>query len=90
MQQCLNLLDDWTTDPTYVVKKILLLPGYPDFPPDQWLNIFKGYAVDLAKVLGAHYSSDVNTKQFKAIKIHGDWIIAFGKTIQAISYALPG
>ena len=30
---------------------------------NQWLNIVKGYAVDLAKVLGAHYSSDVDTKQ---------------------------
>ena len=63
VQQCLNLLDDWATDPTYVVRKILLSPGCPDFPPDQWLNIVKGYAVDLAKVLGAHYSTDVNTKQ---------------------------
>ena len=107
VQQCLDLLEDWATDPTYVVRKILLSPGCPDFPPDQWLNIVKGYAVDLAKVLGAHYSSDVDTKQFqdlgnlfqisiqvpkqsKAIKIHGDWDIAFGKTIQAIFYALPG
>ena len=63
VQQCLDLLDDWTTDPTYVVRKILLSPGCPDFSPDQWLNIVKGYAVDPAKVLGAHYSSDVDTKQ---------------------------
>ena len=63
MQQCLDLLDDWATDSTYVVRKILLSPGCPDFPPNQWLNIVKGYAVDLAKVLGAHYSSDVDTKQ---------------------------
>ena len=48
VQQCLNLLEDWATDPTYVVRKILLSPGY---------------AIDLAKVLGAHYSSDVDTKQ---------------------------
>ena len=34
-----------------------------DFPPDQWLNIVKGYAVDLSKVLGVHYSSDVEAKQ---------------------------
>ena len=63
--------------------------------------------VDLSKVLGVHYSSDVETKQSqdlgelfqlsirvpkqsKAITSHGDWVIAFGKTIQAISYALPG
>ena len=67
----------------------------------------KGYAVDLAKVLGVHYSSDVEAKQSqdlgdlfqlsirvpkpsKAITNHGDWVIAFGKTIQAISFALPG
>jgi hypothetical protein len=107
LQQCLDLLDDWAADPTLVVRKILLSPGCPDFPPDQWLNIVKGYAVDLAKVLGAHYSSDVKAKQSqdvgdlfqlsirvpkqsKAITSHGNWIIAFGKTIQAISYALPG
>ena len=107
MQQCLNLLDNWATDSTYIVRKMLLSLGCPDFPPDQWLNIVKGYAVDLAKVLEAHYSSDVDTKQSqdlgdlfqisiqvpkqsKAIKIHGDWDIAFEKTIQAIFYALPG
>ena len=106
MQQCLDLLEDWATDPTYVVRKILHSPGCPDFLPDQWLNIVEGYAVNLVKVFGAHYSSDVDTKQSqdlgdlfqisiqvpkqsKAIKTHGDWIIAFGKTIQMISYALP-
>ena len=83
-----------------MVRKILLSPGCPDFPPDQWLNIVKGYAVDLSKVLGAHYSSDVEAKQSqdlgklfqlsKAITSHGDWVIAFRKTIQVISYALPG
>ena len=61
--QCLELLEDWATDPTYVVRKILLSPGCPDFPPDQWLNIVKGFAVNLAKVLGAHYSTDVEAKQ---------------------------
>ena len=58
----LDLLDDWSADPTFVVRKILLSPGCPDFPPDQWLNIVKGYAVNLSKVLGAHYSSDVEAK----------------------------
>ena len=29
-------------------------------------------------------------KQSKGIRSHGDWVIAFGKTIQAISFALPG
>ena len=79
----------------------------PNFPPDQWLNIVKGYVVDLSKVLGAHYSFDVEAKQSqdlgelfqlsiqvpkqsKTITSHGDWVIAFGKTIEAISYALPG
>ena len=74
VQQCLDLLEDWAIDPTYVVRKILLSPGY---------------VVNLAKVLGAHYSSNVDTKQSqdpgdpfqipiwvpkqsKAIKIHGD------------------
>ena len=62
-QQCLELLEDSAIDPAYVVRKILLSPGCPDFPPDQWLNIVKGFAVDLAKVLGAHYSTDVEAKQ---------------------------
>ena len=107
VQQCLNLLNDWSADPTFVVRKILLSPGCLDFPRDQWLKIVKGYAVDLSKVLGAHYSSDVEAKQSqdlgelfqlsirvpkqsKVITIHGDWVIAFGKTIQVIPYALPG
>ncbi|KIK90712.1 hypothetical protein PAXRUDRAFT_14198 [Paxillus rubicundulus Ve08.2h10] len=63
-------------------------------------------AVDLDEVLGAHYSTEVDTKhshdigdlfqiavklpkQTKAIKSHGDWVIAFGKTVQATSFALP-
>ena len=83
VQQHLNLFDDWATNPTYIVTKILLSPGCSDFPPDQWLNIVKGYVVDLARVIEAHYSSDVNTnsqciqvpKQSKAIKTHGDWVI---------------
>ena len=90
-----------------MVRKILLSPGCLDFPRNQWLKIVKGYAVDLSKVLGAHYSSDVEAKQSqdlgelfqlsirvpkqsKVITIHGDWVIAFGKTIQVIPYALPG
>ena len=77
------------------------------FPPDQWLNIVKGFAVNLAKVLGAYYSTDVEAKQSqdlgdlfqisirvpkqcKAIRTHGDWVIAFGKTTQVITFALPG
>ena len=64
-------------------------------------------AVDLSKVLGAHYSSDIKakqaqdlgklfqlsiqvSKQSKAITSHGDWVFVFGKTIQVISYAVPG
>ncbi|KIK92973.1 hypothetical protein PAXRUDRAFT_146119 [Paxillus rubicundulus Ve08.2h10] len=106
LQTILALLEDWANDPTFVVRKILLSPGCPDFPPDQWANIVKGLAVNLDKVLGAHYSTEVNTKhshdigdlfqiavklpkQTKAIKSHGDWVIAFGKTIQATSFALP-
>ena len=77
------------------------------FPPDQWLNIVKGFAVNLAKVLGAHYSTDVEAKQSqdlgelfqisirvpkqsKAITTHGDRVITFGKTIQAITFTMPG
>jgi hypothetical protein len=63
VQQPLDLFDDWAADPTFVVRKILLSLGCPDFSPDQWLNIVKGYVVNLAKVLGAHYSSDVEAKQ---------------------------
>jgi hypothetical protein len=68
VQQCLDLLEDWAADPTLVVRKILLSPGCPDFPPDQWLNIVKGYAVDLAKVLGVHYSFDVEAKQSQDVR----------------------
>ncbi|KIK72189.1 hypothetical protein PAXRUDRAFT_181185, partial [Paxillus rubicundulus Ve08.2h10] len=84
----------------------LLAPGAPDFPPDQWTNILTGLAVDLNKILGAHYSTDIETKQMKdirdlfqlsirtskqskIIRTHGDWVIAFGKTLQATVFALP-
>ncbi|KAF8836925.1 hypothetical protein BDN67DRAFT_863417, partial [Paxillus ammoniavirescens] len=97
---------NWLNDPTFVVRKILLTPSAPDFLPDQRLNIIKGLAVDLDKVLGDHYSTDINSKQTrnvgdlfqlslqvpkqtKAVCTHGDWIIAFGKTIQATSFVLP-
>ena len=61
--EILAILDNWLNDPTYVVRKILLAPGVPNFPPDQWLNIIKGLAVDLDKVLGAHYSTNIDAKQ---------------------------
>ena len=106
LREILIILDNWSNDPTYVVRKILLAPGAPDFPPDQWLNIVKGLAVDLDKVLGSHYSTDVDTKQTrdvgdifqlslripkqtKVVRSHGEWVIAFGKTVQATSFALP-
>ena len=105
-QQCLDLLDNWALDPDLVVRKILIYAGCPDFP-DQWLNIVKGYGVDLAKVLGAYYSSDVEARQSqdlgellqlsiwvpkhsKAITNNRDWVMAFGNTIQAIYFTLPG
>ncbi|KIK75917.1 hypothetical protein PAXRUDRAFT_171260, partial [Paxillus rubicundulus Ve08.2h10] len=85
---------------------ILLAPGCLDFPPDQWANTVKGLAVDLNKVLGAHYTTEIDTKQSydlgdlfqlsirtpkqsKMVRTHGDWSIAFGKTIQATTFAFP-
>ena len=105
-QEVLELLDNWANDPTFVVRKILLSPGCPNFPPDQWLQLVKGLAVDLNKVLGAHYSTEVDSKQtqdlgdvfqlsvklprqMRSVQTHGEWVIAFSKTIQAISYILP-
>ncbi|KIK76176.1 hypothetical protein PAXRUDRAFT_170681, partial [Paxillus rubicundulus Ve08.2h10] len=35
----------------------------PYFPPDQWANIIKGLIVDLNKVLRAHYTTEIDTKQ---------------------------
>ncbi|KAF9230248.1 hypothetical protein BU15DRAFT_83872 [Melanogaster broomeanus] len=106
LQQILLILDNWANDPTYVVRKILLAPGAPDFPPDQWVNIVKGLAVDLNKVLGSHYSTEIDSKQTrdvgdlfqlslwapkqtKVVRTHGDWVIAFGKTLRATTFALP-
>ena len=37
--------------------------GCPKFPANQWLNVIKGQAVDLAKVLGACYSTEIEPKQ---------------------------
>lgn len=106
LQEILALLEDWANDPSYVVRKIMLAPGCPDFPPDQWSNIVKGLAVDLNKVLGAHYTTEVEPKQTRelgdlfqlsvkgpkqsrTVRSHGEWVIAFGKTIQATAFALP-
>lgn len=106
LQEILALLDNWANDPSFVVRKIMLAPGCPDFPPDQWSNIVKGLAVDLNKVLGAHYSTEVESKQTRdlgdlfqlsvkipkqsrMVRTHGEWVIAFGKTVQATTFALP-
>ncbi|KAI9567028.1 hypothetical protein HD554DRAFT_2039914 [Boletus coccyginus] len=106
LQEVLELLNNWASDPTFVIRKILLSLGYPDFPSDQWLQLIKGLAVDLNKVLGAHYSTEVNSRQTqdirdifqlsiklphqtKSVRTHGEWIIAFLKIIQAVSYILP-
>ncbi|KAI9571542.1 hypothetical protein HD554DRAFT_2005288, partial [Boletus coccyginus] len=58
---------NWTSDSTFVIRKILLSPGCPDFLPDQWLQLVKGLAIDLNKVLRAHYSTEVNSKQTQDI-----------------------
>ncbi|KIK79052.1 hypothetical protein PAXRUDRAFT_16529 [Paxillus rubicundulus Ve08.2h10] len=67
-QQVLNILNNWSNDPTFIVRKIFLAPGAPNFPPDQWTNIVKGLAIDLNKILGAHYVTDIETKQTKYIR----------------------
>ncbi|KAG9309976.1 hypothetical protein JVU11DRAFT_10010 [Chiua virens] len=104
LQHTLLLLEDWAKDPTQVVRSILITPGCPDFPADQWLNIVNANAVDLSRVLRAHYSSSVEAHWHQthdlqqlsepkcptSVSSHGDWIIAFGKTIQATAFALPG
>lgn len=106
VDQTLLLLDNWSSDPSFVVHKIMQKRGCPDFPKDQWLNLVKGQPVELEKVLGMHYSSSLETKQsrdlgdlfqisvkvpktFRPIQNLGDWVIAFGKLLEAIEFILP-
>ncbi|KAG2738748.1 DNA/RNA polymerase [Suillus brevipes Sb2] len=46
---------------------ILSTPGCPPFPPEQWLNIVQWKVVDLAKVLEAAHSTDLEPKQTHVI-----------------------
>ncbi|KAF8550241.1 hypothetical protein OG21DRAFT_1399650, partial [Imleria badia] len=63
LKSILSLLEEWLSDPSFVVWQILLSAGCPDFPSDQWLNIVKGQAVNLSKVLGACYFTEIDPKQ---------------------------
>ncbi|KAF8131559.1 hypothetical protein EV363DRAFT_1164942, partial [Boletus edulis] len=85
IQQTIDLIDNWSNDPSYVVRKIMRAPGCPDFPEDQWSNIVKGLPVDLEKVLVAYYPPS----RSKVVQTHGDWIVAFGMTVQAVAFAFP-
>ncbi|KAH7904886.1 hypothetical protein BJ138DRAFT_1118985 [Hygrophoropsis aurantiaca] len=105
LKRAMDLLDNWSGDPKLVKSKILLAPGCPDFPPDQWLNIVQGLPVDLDKVLTSHYSTETEEKQTQDIGLfqvslkvakasriivsQADWSMAHYKLICAASFAFP-
>jgi hypothetical protein len=79
--------------------QIPLLTSGSTLSRDMWSTLPKSLECTISLMLRLSSPIDIGDlfqlfirvpKQSKAITSHGDWIIAFGKTIQAISYALPG
>jgi hypothetical protein len=67
IKQTFDQLERFSVDPKGVVRDILSTPGCPPFPPEQWLNIVQWKVVDLAKVLEAAHSTDLEPKQTHVI-----------------------
>ncbi|KIK45154.1 hypothetical protein CY34DRAFT_78442 [Suillus luteus UH-Slu-Lm8-n1] len=67
IKQTFDQLKRFSVDPKGVVRDILSTPGCPPFPPEQWLNIVQWKVVDLAKVLEAAHSTDLEPKQTHVI-----------------------
>jgi hypothetical protein len=79
--------------------QIPLLTSGSTLSRDMWSTLPKSLECTISLMLRLSSPIDIGDlcqlfirvpKQSKAITSHGDWIIAFRKTIQAISYALPG
>jgi hypothetical protein len=66
-KQTFEQLEHFSVNPKGVVQDILSTPGCPPFPPEQWLNIVQWKVVDLAKVLEAAHSTDLEPKQTHVI-----------------------
>ncbi|KAG1726409.1 hypothetical protein EDB19DRAFT_1914664 [Suillus lakei] len=67
IKQTFDQLERFSVNPKGVVRDILSTPGCPPFPPEQWLNIVQWKVIDLAKVLEAVHSTDLEPKQMHVI-----------------------
>ncbi|KAG9318349.1 hypothetical protein JVU11DRAFT_438 [Chiua virens] len=80
----IKLHEDWAADPTFILHNIILLPECPDFPANQWLNIVKGQVINLAKVLGAHYTTELDNKQPQDLRELFQILVKVSKQSKAI------
>ncbi|KAF8125562.1 hypothetical protein EV363DRAFT_1453641 [Boletus edulis] len=84
VQEILDLLENWFYDPIFIVRQIMLAANSPDFPYDQWLNIVKGLPVELEKILGAHHSLSLETKQSRDVRDLFQLVVKTPKVSRAI------
>ena len=92
LQETFTLLEDWSRDPEYVIRKIRFSPKCPEFPEEQWSNIVQGLPVDLDRILDSgiyNLGTGGCVGQYKAVETLSDWFVAFNKTIDAVSFAMP-
>jgi len=75
------------------------------FPNSEWDNVIKGQSINLDAVFTSVYSTESSTnnveelgglsirfgavKPAKMIKIHGDWVIAWGAAVDATIFCFP-
>ena len=101
----LELLDVYTVDPKAAKRSLTNQPDCPEFPDSEWKNVISGRAVNLDAVLTGQLSTtndDLKTEKFgdfevtfgaveptKIVKDGGDWLIAWNKTVRAITFAFP-
>ncbi|KAH7918234.1 hypothetical protein BV22DRAFT_1051872 [Leucogyrophana mollusca] len=94
VQQTINALSNWANNPFFVRSRLLLAPGCPDFPADQWLNICRGNVIDLDKVFTTVYTTDLKQKQTHdigdfQISLKVEWLIAYAKYVRALTFIMP-
>ncbi|TFK78872.1 hypothetical protein K466DRAFT_592663 [Polyporus arcularius HHB13444] len=105
LRKSLRLLRAYGVDIKTAKHDLLNSVAAPEFPDAEWNNVLRGRAVDLDHVFSGQYSLGRDEKRVekigtveishkalvpsKTVLNSGDWVIAFQRTTEAISYAFP-
>jgi hypothetical protein len=105
LQNTLELLRTYARDLKFTKLSILTSPFAPQFLSSEWSNVITGSMVDLDHVLSGGFAvasdnRDVETvgriqfkfgaaRPIKHVKNAGDWFIAWGMYLKAITFAFP-